>query len=326
MREKAVTTLMSALGSANPSGKLNSEGEWMMVSCPLARARHNGLDLRPSFAVSIGPGLSYGSCFGCGFKGGMMALVSTSKNLGLIVSETAEGLLDFINAEELASLREQPEPHNRVQGDISSRLLLGLGQMHSYWFERGFTPEVIERWKLGFDEEGERVLIPIYDAFGVLVAIIGRDVTGLKASKYMIYPKGFAKSQYLFGEHLITGKEDAVLVVEGLLDVIKASMFLPKNIGVLSLIGASPSETQLRKLVMLAREVIEGLDSDAAGRLGAEKLRRGLLGRVRLSTIDYGEHKDADEVGSGITDLIQQRRNPLMEGFRQSFARLTHTV
>lgn len=48
------------------------------------------------------------------------------------------------------------------------------GDLPEYVTERGLTPETCKAWELGHDEKGQRVLFPIRDRKGRLVAISGR--------------------------------------------------------------------------------------------------------------------------------------------------------
>lgn len=322
---------MNALGSYNPEPNLNSEGTWGMVSCALAPVRHGGggRDANPSFAVSVGQGVSYGKCFSCGFQGGMLALVRDAKEHGLIDAERAEELSEYILAEEKRSLGKQVEGKDKgwTPPQLPHDLIENLGTPHKYWSEkRGFDIATQRAWNLGYSPEKQRALIPFYDYNGALVGIVGRDVTGESEQKYYIYPQGFDRAQYLFGENRVSGQEDSVLLVEGYLDAVSASRFLPPNIGVMALGSASPSPMQIRKLTLLAKEVILGLDQDSAGVLGTEKCKRLLGGKVRLTEIEYGDHKDADEAGPAIMELIQQRKNPLLHGLLDVLKPLTMRV
>ena len=49
-----------------------------------------------------------------------------------------------------------------------------LGEMSSYAIERGLTPETYKAWELGDDKRSQRLLFPIRDRKGRLVAISGR--------------------------------------------------------------------------------------------------------------------------------------------------------
>ena len=318
---------MNMLGSYNPSPKMNSEGTWGMVSCPLAPVTHGGgRDKNPSFAVSVGPGVSYGKCFSCGFQGGMLALIRQAKDYGLVTEQQASDLIDYALVEERRSLGKVVEGQAKdwEPPQIPYDLIDDLGRTCSYWSdERGFDRHTQRSWNLGYSEERQRALVPFYDYNGTLVGIVGRDVTGESAQKYYIYPKGFDRTLYLFGENRVSGREDAILLVEGYLDAVSASRYLPPQIGVVALGSASPSEMQMRKLTLLAREVILGLDNDTAGSVGTAKAVKLLGGKVRLSEIDYGDYKDADEAGPAIVELVEKRKDVLLSGLLDVLRPLT---
>jgi hypothetical protein len=87
--------------------------------------------------------------------------------------------------------------------------------------EVGILPETAARFGVGFyggpGLMSGRVVIPIHDAHGQLVAYAGRSVDGM-APKYRL-PSGFLKSQVLFNFHRAapSHQTDAV-VVEGYFD------------------------------------------------------------------------------------------------------------
>ena len=309
MRVEAVTQALRVLGSYNPEPRLNSEGSWGAVSCPLAPWRHRGRDEHPSMMVSVEPGVSIMHCLGCGFSSGMLSLVREVHSLGGIDDYTLKELTYLVLAEE----GEHWQVLERDKPDLPMNLVAELDTWHPYWAERGFDEADIRRWRLGFSADEGRVLIPFFDFEGNLRGVVGRDVTGRHKAKYKVYPTGFDRARYLFGEHLVGGAE-RLLVVEGYLDAIACRKYLSADIGVVALGTARPSDEQVRKIAMFAdREVIIGLDKDGTGMLGASKLERLLKGRVKLTTIDYGDAKDAAEAGPGIVEIVAARSGGMFD-------------
>jgi 5S rRNA maturation endonuclease (ribonuclease M5) len=320
VRVEAVTTVLRVLGSFNPEPKVNSAGTWGAVSCPLAPWRHKGRDERPSMMVSVEPGRSHCTCMGCGFNNGMLSLAQEVHALGGIDDHTLSEIGYLITMEE-ARLWARLE---RDKPDLPESLLSDLDQWHPYWEERGVSQVEVRRWRLGYSSEHQRVLIPFFDFHGNLHGVVGRDITGMRADKYRVFPSGFDRARYLFGEHLISGDEERLFVVEGYLDAIAARRYLDPAIGVVALGTARPSDEQVRRIAMFAGdEVIIGLDRDDAGMFGAAKLERMLKGKVRLSKIEYGTFKDADEAGAALPGIVASRAGGLFDGL---VARLTTLV
>lgn len=306
-----MTTVLQTLGSYHPHPKPNSEGSWGAASCPLAPWQHKGRDEHPSLMVSLEPGRSIATCLGCGFSSGLLGLAKEVHRYGGIDDGTLKELTYLIVLEEAQHWRHL----ERHKPDLPAVLVDDLEQWHPYWEERGFDHDDVRRWRLGYSAEERRVLIPFFCFEGNLRGVVGRDITGLRSDKYRIYPEGFDRSRYLFGEHLVSGNEDALLVTEGYLDAIAARKHVPASLGVVALGTARPSDEQVRKIVMFANgEVIIGLDPDSAGMIGATKLERLLRGRVRLSRIDYGKYHDAAEAGPALPNLIDERKGGLFEG------------
>ena len=310
MRVEAVETVMRVLGSYNPAPRVNSRGDWGACSCPLAPWRHRGRDANPSMMVSVEPGRSTAHCLGCGFTGGMLSLVKEVHRYGGIDEATLKELIYLVTLEETRHWAQL----ERDKPDLPVSLLADLDQWHPYWAERGVGDEEVRRWRLGYSAEYRRVLLPFFDFEGNLHGVVGRDITGMRKDKYRVFPTGFDRARYVFGEHLITGGEDRLLVVEGYLDAIAARRYLPPEIGVVALGTARPSDEQVRKIAMFAnQEVISGLDKDDTGLIGSAKLDRLLKGRVRLSTIDYGDFKDADEAGAALVDIVAKRSGGMFD-------------
>lgn len=312
--------------------KINSEGTWSMASCPLAPWTHgsggSGRDMNPSFAVNVEPGASVCKCYSCDFVGPISAVVEKVYKFGGISEEVRDSLIKFIGVEEKRGFEVIEDEYIPM---LPSFLTEYFYRSHPYILERGLDDDDIATWGLGYSDDVERVLFPFYDDLGTLVGVIGRDVTGEHPLKYMIYPSGFPKSRYLFGENKLTGEEEAVLVVEGYLDAVMARKHLPNNIGVVALGTAIPSTTQLRRLLALAPEIVLGLDNpeiDNAGEKGYEKCKKFLLGRCKLSELDYRQFKDAGEAGDKIALIVEHRTkdillNPLRTMLAEMKERLT---
>lgn len=313
---------MRVLGSYNPHPNANSAGSWGAVSCPLAPWTHRGRDEHPSMMVSLEPGISTCHCMGCHFSSGALGLAKEVHRYGGIDDETLKELTYLIVLEETRHWEQLA----RDKPDLPTSLVADLDQWHPYWEERGISHDEIRRWRLGYSADDKRVLLPFFDFEGNLQGLVGRAVRRRTKPKYRIYPEGFDRARYLFGEHLISGAERQLLVVEGYLDAIAARRYLPAEIGVVALGTARPSDEQVRKIAMFANEeVISGLDKDDTGLIGSAKIERLLAGRVRLSSIDYGDFKDADEAGEAIVGMIEQRCGQLFDDALSRLAAIART-
>ena len=281
MRPETVRTVLQTLGSYHSDPKLNSAGTWGAASCALAPWTHGGgRDKNPSLMVSVEPGISSVKCMSCGHSGGMLSLVNEVPRYGGITDETLEELRYLILLEETKHYIMLEK--EGLRPEIPASFVDQLDNWHPYWKERGISRSEARSWRLGYDPEDKRALIPFFDFEGILRGVVGRDITGFGVPKYKIMPQGFDRANYLFGEHRITGKEKRILLVEGYLDAITAARYVDNDIGVVALGTAIPSKDQLRRLALIAdEEIIVGLDNDSTGQLGIAKLQRNLAAKVR---------------------------------------------
>lgn len=136
-----------------------------------------------------------------------------------------------------------------------------------------------------------RVVIPIHNAAGELVAYAGRAIDGSEP-RYKL-PAGFRKSQELFNLHrAITGAGRGLIVVEGFFDAMKVHQ--AGYPFVVALMGCSLSEEQEEMLVKYADQVLLMLDGDEAGRKGTDECLLRLGRKVWTKAITVPEGKQPD--------------------------------
>ncbi|BDB96021.1 DNA primase [Candidatus Hydrogenosomobacter endosymbioticus] len=116
-----------------------------------------------------------------------------------------------------------------------------------------------------YDKFRERVMFPIFDRRGRVIAFGGRSIDGA-APKYLNSPitELFSKGLELYGaESLHNCRSDSVrvLIVEGYLDVIAAQRVMPA----VASLGTSLSEEQILHIWKFCREPIICFDGDTAG-------------------------------------------------------------
>lgn len=142
-----------------------------------------------------------------------------------------------------------------------------------YMFNRGFEPETLIEWEIGYDERGGRFTIPIRDEEGKLVGFKGRAWDPQRKPKYLVlgdapgrpvrfgFPT-YEKSMIVFG--LNRAKHDGTLIlVEGELNVI--AMHQKGWPECVAIAGSSLSDHQARLIRGAAERVVLLFDSDPAG-------------------------------------------------------------
>jgi len=336
MRRKDIEYVLRGLGAT----QFRYTGNWVMTSCPLARWTHEGgTDLRPSFGVREGQGISPAHCFTCGFNGGVVSLIREYGRYairdGLTTKEELDELVNYV------LLAEEDTGDIRVTGMMLDQPVVVpqdiedcLGTYHEYFAKRGIDAELAEKWKLGWNDMDDRVLFPVFVKEGRLdrlVGVIGRTVIG-EEPKYKNYPPKFRKSEYLYGEWLKPKELDLLIVVEGPIDAILVNKAIEEHglekTWCVALMGAEPSEIQLDKMVAMASEVCCMLDNDSSGKMGTLKIVGGKVGQKKfkgigerciVSVVNWpDEVKDAGELTPDeIVELIHERRFFLEDKLRK---------
>jgi 5S rRNA maturation endonuclease (ribonuclease M5) len=149
-------------------------------------------------------------------------------------------------------------------------------QWHPYLEQRGILWQTAAWFGVGhYGGSGflrERIVFPIHDERGQLVAYAGRTMDG-REPRYL-FPPGFCKSQVVFNLHRAVesaAKQGGVaLVVEGFFDCLKVHQAGYGN--VVALMGASVSDRQSELLNTYFRELVVMLDGDEAGRRASRVL------------------------------------------------------
>lgn len=175
-----------------------------------------------------------------------------------------------------------PAEHENIRANKPLTFTLtGIDPTHPYLRNRGIRAGTARHFGTGFfpgrGSMTGRIVIPIYDEAGRLVAYAGRSVDG--AEPRYRFPAGFMKSAILFNLHRVSS--DEVVVVEGFFDCLNVWQAGYKN--VIALMGCSLSAEQERLLSRFNR-IILFLDGDDAGvqatRVIADRLVRSRFVRV----------------------------------------------
>jgi DNA primase len=271
--------------------------------CPLPN--HNGKKNSPSFSANLDKGIF--QCFGCGAKGNILDFAAFMENAdpesGAALHEVAHKLQQrFCPELGGADERKTPpaqkpaapkpaEPKSDLPVIVNEPLnfdLKGLDAEHPYLLGRGFTPETIERFDLGFCSRGmlkDRVAIPLQDAAGRLIGYAGRvvdDSTITEDNPRYRFPGErnrdgkifeFRKTLFLYNGYRIKAPVDDLVVVEGFTGV----WWLVQNElpNVVATMGADCSEKQAELIISLVKP--GGMvwilpDGDKAGERHAQTL------------------------------------------------------
>ena len=201
--------------------------------------------------------------------------------------------------------------------------LLAKGYKKEDIFNSGIAIEVEGKLK---DRFANRLVFPITDLNGKVVAFSGRIIQQSDMAKYVNSPETeiFIKGNTLYNysnalEHI--KKEKKMYVCEGFMDCIALSKANIKN--AVALMGTAFTKEHLKVFKYLGVEIILTLDGDNPGNINANKLANELLDLdVNVSVVPhYEDVKDIDEYLSkyGNESLINHLNNNLMAAFDFNF-------
>jgi DNA primase len=169
-----------------------------------------------------------------------------------------------------------------------------------YLGRRGISEETAAAFGVGlFPGRGTmsgRVVIPIQNECGELVAYAGRSMDGAEP-KYK-FPAGFHKSQVLFNLHRATG--DTVIVVEGFFDCM--NIYQSGIHDVVALMGSTLS-TRQHELLLRFKNIVLFLDGDEPGMDATKELSAKLVYSHFVRAVSLSAGVQPDQLSSD--DLIQ---------------------
>lgn len=255
-------------------------------------------------------------CFSCGAGGDVLDLVAVLDKC--TVREAAARLQDWFPG---MATCEAPRLRQRVtKGNISINpplrfTLRGVDVAHGYMSARKIDRGTAATFGVGFYPGpgimSGRVVIPIHDEHGQLVAYAGRSVDD-RLPRYRL-PAGFGKSQVLFNFHraaAIAG--DTVVVVEGFFDCLCVHRSGYEN--VVALLGTELYEHPAQLLQNRFSRVVLMLDGDDAGRAARDRVRARLKDRCDVRVIQLREGLQPDQLAD---DELRQ----LIEGASKNWSR-----
>ncbi len=198
-----------------------------------------------------------------------------------------------------------------AKGDVMSRTAVGVGYKAEYLLSTGLSLER-ERDKSLYDRFRDRVIFPIHNISGRVVAFGGRTLSSdKKVAKYQNSPESeiYSKKRELYGLFFAKRaiqQHDVVIMVEGYTDVISMHQAGIEN--VVSSSGTSLTIDQVRLLSRFTKNITIIYDGDAAGVKAAIRgvdiiLREGM--NVRVVSLPV-EHDPDSFARSHTADEVQE--------------------
>ena len=203
----------------------------------------------------------------------------------------------------------------------------------SYLIAKGYKKDDIYRSGVAIEVDGQlkdrfanRLVFPITDLNGKVVAFSGRIIAKSDMAKYVnspeteIFIKGNTLYNYFFALDYIK-KEKKMYVCEGFMDCIALSKANINN--AVALMGTAFTKEHLKVFKYLGVEIILALDGDNPGNINANKLANELLDLdVNVKVIPhYQDVKDIDEYLSkyGVNELNAHLNSNVINAFDFNF-------
>jgi DNA primase len=309
----------------------------------------------PSFYVS--PARQIWKCFGCGKGGDVIKFVAEYENISY--REAAKLLVQKYNLDIQFDDEKREEPYKYALKRIAQfykEQLAFSPEAKEYLFKvRKIPPSAVEKFDIGFspngfgavsfarkegifeqlvelkhfyktstghyrDFFGGRVVIPIRNIIGSVIAFGGRNLDG-SHPKYKNSPNSviFQKERTLFGidkARLYAKEREKLIVVEGYFDVIRLhSVGFGETVAPL---GTSLTEHHARSISKYSKRVLLLFDGDEAGRRAAFEAAKRLLKfpvEVEVCFLPSGEDPDSFVLKYGSRELrkILESSKPLRE-------------
>jgi Toprim domain/DNA primase catalytic core, N-terminal domain/CHC2 zinc finger len=311
---------------------LRGKDKWLHGKCPLPT--HESKDSKSSFAVNVAE--NYWLCHSDSCKknranrrgGDVITFVAVRENCEPY--EACRMLLEWFpmngnkstpqKAERCASVSEKadagvlPKPTEPVAENkpLGFPGFKDVDSTHGYLQERGIRITTAEEFGVGFYsgkstviKDPYRIVIPIHNPAGELIAYVGRSLDPGVKDKYH-FPSGFHKSLELFNLHRVTS--EAVIVVEGFFGSMRLHQAGFPN--VVALMGRTLGEAQLCLLERFKRVVLM-LDGDSPGREATEAIVPKIAARCFVRSIFL---KDGEEPDRLPPEELQRLLAPALAG------------
>lgn len=269
------------------------------MRCASPRATAEGIEARcgypdcPSkrwaFRVNTTTNWGHWVCHGCHRHGDAIDLAQ--EGLGLTFGEAKKVVADRVLTR---FVLDKVAPIVTVTEPLGLKDWVPYRRTWSIYVEsRGYLPEHVAEYRIGYDERMRQVVAPSFDAKGRKVVGISRRRTG--PGEPFIHEPFPDKSAYLYGMDVaLATKRSRVYVVEGQFDVL--GMRQATDDAVVATYGSYLSDRQANLLVSHFSDIVLAYDNDVAGvkgtRSAIQSLRRN--GSTELHVLSYNASDPGD--------------------------------
>jgi DNA primase len=296
------------------------DGDEIRCSCPLPFGMHPRGDRNPSFSVNAESRLV--NCYVCG-GGDMLWFIQNMEprqksgdfvsyaDVARIANEYAE---EFDIDRVINGARESSKSAlsgwrvpDRDISDFDVQVSEWSKHHTSYWRSRGLNKETVDMWRLGFDEQEQRAIVPhVFD--GRVVGWTGRSTSDEVLPKWK-HSYQFPKDTTLFN-YDNARRYPQVVVVEAPISALW--LWQSRIPNVVATFGASVTMNQER-LLRQFDEVILWMDADKAGWKSTLSLCENLRGHCIVGVVDSWEGDPAEKSADECWGLLYEKG--LIPGF-----------
>lgn len=276
---------------------IQNKGDNARITCPHHK---NGNEDHPSCSVLL---VSKGdlpkgfvSCFTCKYAATLPQFISDCFNIEDNGEFGEEWLIERFNYSFLSELRplkqlpltlEKQSEIIKPQTYVSEEELASYRFYHSYMWKRKLTPEIVDKFDIGYDKRTNSITFPVYNNEGRCLFVIKRNVN----IKYFQIPEGIEKE--IFGMDHITPDISEVIICESVINALTCWVYGKPAV---ALFGTGSGEQLKTLLDSNVRHFILGFDGDEAGHKATKKFRKLLSGKKLVTEYRLPDGKDINDL------------------------------
>lgn len=263
----------------------------IQVCCPYHK---NGQERRPSAGIKKSDGTFH--CFTCGETHTLQEMISHcfGRYDDIVGAFGWEWLLKnflTVSVEERKSLNLDflRNPTEKKTTYINDDELDKYRVYHPYMWTRKMTPEVVEMFDIGYDDDTQSITFPVRDVQGRCLFVARRSVV----TKFFNYPAGAEKPVYgLYELSQVENYPKEVIICESMIDAVYF-WTVGKYAVALNGLGNELQFKQLRD--MPCRKFILCTDSDDAGMKARSRIRKNVRNKLITEYVLPAGRKDAND-------------------------------